>query len=553
MRISFDVNRENNINRVAKKQNFSSVSFKAINPSLHFDVFIQNATSYQPQYKTFMNYCIPVHNKKIMMYMKDNYNLNDFERLFDFAKRKGVFDFKLNEETGFVKTSFIETKENELMSDYVWVTDSCANLELLKEYKQESCKTIFNRLSDFYNMEQIHFDEVIENPQLYKDNPFYDGTQQHGVAHVFNSKTGEIFPYMPKTRLESLGRYLQRAVELIQDGFDGKEYGYKNNEEIPVSVINSISNIVAYLKAINYPSARSCGNWEEQTFVNSLTSDTAIINKGLRDLLNFIYKDTKNSNIIKFRKRLYDSRYGKNFEDKSSLFNLLKDGEKRVQQVPFEETNKGSFNSTLDPWLSERVLNREYDAALSYVIQTERLKDNIYEDVEYKFECLNKMIKALVKPNGMIRFKKDGYLSLDYHQLKNPMFNNKQQNEAEWFLVSEVANSYCSIANELIDNIETKGNITEKDKMLLKKALDGATEYINRSYARITQGSSIKSNGYRCPAYKVPEAYEAVTTEDGIKYVPGAHPLTWAASSLHNASKNYISLLEKIGLLNLLI
>lgn len=91
---------------------------------------------------------------------------------------------------------------------------------------------------------------------------------------------------------------MQRAVELIKDGFNGKEYGYKNNEEIPNSVINSLLNIVAYLKAINYSSARSCGNWEEQTFVNSLTSDTSIINKGLRDLLDFVYKDAKDSNII---------------------------------------------------------------------------------------------------------------------------------------------------------------------------------------------------------------------------------------------------------------
>lgn len=56
-----------------------------------------------------------------------------------------------------------------------------------------------------------------------------------------------------------------------------------------------------------------------------------------------------------------------------------------------------------------------------------------------------------------------------------------------------------------------------------------------------------KSNGYSCPAYKLPEAYEAVTTKNGrIKYVPGAHsPLTWAESSLYKASKQYLNNLKR--------
>ena len=64
------------------------------------------------------------------------------------------------------------------------------------------------------------------------------------------------------------------------------------------------------------------------------------------------------------------------------------------------------------------------------------------------------------------------------------------------------------------------------------------TEYINRGLARITAPNSIKSNGFPCPEYKVPEAYEAITGADGkIRYVPGAHPLAWAESSLYSASK----------------
>ncbi|MCR5266627.1 MAG: hypothetical protein K6E29_08575, partial [Cyanobacteria bacterium RUI128] len=76
----------------------------------------------------------------------------------------------------------------------------------------------------------------------------------------------------------------------------------------------------------------------------------------------------------------------------------------------------------------------------------------------------------------------------------------------------------------------------------------GQTEHMNRSYARITPRNMTKSNRYSCPAYKVPEAYEAVTVKSGkVKFVPGAHsPLTWAESSLHKASNMYLENLERI-------
>ena len=85
----------------------------------------------------------------------------------------------------------------------------------------------------------------------------------------------------------------------------------------------------------------------------------------------------------------------------------------------------------------------------------------------------------------------------------------------------------------------------EKGTALLNKALELETEYINRSYARITPEGTTKANGYPCPAFKVPEAYEAVTIMNGeVKFVPGAHPLTWAESSLKSASDMFLANLK---------
>ena len=90
------------------------------------------------------------------------------------------------------------------------------------------------------------------------------------------------------------------------------------------------------------------------------------------------------------------------------------------------------------------------------------------------------------------------------------------------------------------------------DKKLMQMALNGQTEYINRSYARISAKNSVKSNGYSNMSYKVPEAYEAITLKNGqVKYVPGAHPLTWAASSLHKASALFADNLRKLEKIDL--
>jgi len=65
----------------------------------------------------------------------------------------------------------------------------------------------------------------------------------------------------------------------------------------------------------------------------------------------------------------------------------------------------------------------------------------------------------------------------------------------------------------LLDNIKTTGTQSKKAEKLLSIAMNGQTEHINRSYARITPKGMTKSNGYICPAYRLSEASEAVSTK----------------------------------------
>ena len=512
-------------------------------------VAMQQLNRYNPLKMNFGNYTIPVHNEGIGQKLKRSYSASEFDTLYNFAKSKGTFDYVMNNKTGFIKTSFINRKENPLMSDLIWITDSCNNMLLAKRQKPEDCTKILDKLTDFYEAQKPNFDAVIANPEKYKENTFWPGKGQVGVGHCFVPETRKPHHWFALTRLESVGNYLQTASDMITSGFSGKPYGYKSASEVPDKVIDAIANCTKYLYAINYPKARSCGAWEEQTFVNSLTSDTSIINQGMRDIINLMFSPTSDKNLLEVRTRLLDSKHGDIFNEKEALTDLLRKGEARVKARPGVETFKDGFNKKVEQ-KEEICLERDYDSAMSFIHQTEILDSDVLKDSEKKMDLLSKLEKAVVRPNGAIRYKGDEYLSVNFPTIKTPWQKHTVIHEAEWFLVSEISSAYGAIVKNLLNYAEKQG-LTPEASELLRKALSAETEYINRSYARITPKNMTKSNGYSCPAYKVPEAYEAVNTSKGLKFVPGAHTLTWAESSLMKASDIYsenLVRIEKMGL-----
>lgn len=514
----------------------------------HIKKFVayQQFARYNPLVKDFGGYKIPVHNEEIAKHLKPQYSSEEFKELFDFTKKKGTFDYIMEEKTGFVKTSLINRKENELMSDMIWITDTCNNMELVKTQHPQDCTKVLNKIADLYEGQKDAFDEVIKTPSKYKKSGIHVWQGQTGVGHCFVPQTHKPHHWFAKTRLESVGNYLQQSSDIISTGTKKGKYGYKTSDEIPDTVIDSIANCTKYLKAIHYPTARSCGAWEEQTFMGSLTSDTSICNQGIRDVMKLMYEPTENKELLKVRERISKSKHGDVFNDKKGLEKLLKDGEKRISDMPDLETYTKAPHGAKPKVVNDYI--RYYDSAMAFMPQTEKIDaKDIYRDSAKKLFLLKKLEKNLVRDNGAIRYQGDKYLNLDYHTVKNQLTGNKGKNEAEWFLVSEISAGYGAVAKQLLDHAEMKGSLNAKDKKLLSIALKGQTEHINRSYARITPKNMTKSNLYSCPAYKVPEAYEAVTVPNGkVKYVPGAHnPLTWAESSLYKASRLYLDNLER--------
>ena len=522
------------------QNNVSNVSFTSavprVNNIAHMLVAL-GITTYIPLIKVFSDYTLPVHNKNIAGRLKEEYTPEEFDELYKFAEEKGVFDYTMDESTGLVKTSFVSKNENPLMAELIWITDTCHNMDLVKNKEPEKCTEIFNNVTQFYENQQGVFDNIISNPIVYKHNGLIWASEQNGVGHCFITKTKEPHPWYPKTRLESVGNYLETAADLITSGMSGAKWGYKTAGEVPDSVCCAISNSTAYLKAIHYPTARSCGAWEEHTFLNSLTSDTSICNAGIRNIMKIMYEETSNPEILKLREKIMNTKHGDVFKDRDGLEKLLDDGEKRIIDNPYYETTCGDNVPPLKQG-EEKCVERKYDAAMSFMPQTETLvRGDVIKDAEKKLDFLDELSFAIVRENGAIRYPGDEYLKLDYHKDKSKF---SQDFEAEWFLVTEISKGYGAIARELFEAVDAGVKTKEEISPLLNRAMKKETEHINRGYARITSANVMKSNGYPCPEYKVPESYEAITGADGkIRYVPGAHPLVWAESSLYSASKMF--------------
>lgn len=486
------------------------------------------------------HYELPIHNPKLARFMDESYTSETFNMLLNAADRGGTFGFRVDNNTGFVKTSDIPSEHDFKMADAVWVTDTCRNISLLKQKRPELCTRAIESLSAYYKKQQPEMEKIIVNPNSYNQQ------WNVGLGHVFHPDTYKPHEEFVRTRLESVGQYLQRASELITSGIvKGAEYGYKNADEVGDNTVESFSTCVKYLKAIDYPHAKSCGAWEEKTFKSSLLSDTAIINEGFRRVLKFMYSNTENPEILKLRTRILNSKHGDVFKDKNSLIELLKSGRQRI----------------IDNHAEEAPGERKLDASLSFVSHyadgrltfSRHLTDDIKEHVRV-LEMLegNAESHGLVGENGIARYFEDEYKNLNYDMPEKKGLR-LENHEAQWFMVSDMSKGYGVQLNRLIKMLSAEKRMpTEDEKALMDKLLAKETEYINRGFARITGEDELKANGKECPEFKLPEAYQAITDNIGnVKYNPGTNtPLAWAQSSLLDASQVFsenLRLLEEQG------
>lgn len=529
-----------------RKNNRASIS---LNNQLSYDTVSFSGTlpvknvfdNYKPVHKLFENYEITIHNKEIAKKLSQSYTFKTFKNLFNFAEKNGVFKLDIDPDTHYVKTSLISQAENPLMSKLVWVTDSCNYMPVLKDKYPQNAVPLMENISNFYKKQERYFNKVIHNPLGYELNHDWASTAKFGIGHVFNPANMRTHKWFPHTRLESAGLYLKTMSELIKDGLNGAEYGYKKASDISQNTIDAVTNITAYLEKIVYPYSKSTGPWEEKTFNITPSSDTAVINEGFRKIIDLMYSPSDNAEILKVRKRLLSAKNGKIFEDENKLKNMLKIGEYRIKSNSTEEV----------PSRFERI----FDGALSFIPHTEKFDDDAYKDALEIMNRMNYLERGkIVRSNGVIRYEGDRYLNMTSGHKANNSNLPPLGTEAQWFMSSDISRSYGIAVKRLLEKIAHEGKTDKKTTQLLVKAIKKETEYINRAYARITGKNSYKANGKECPPFQIPEAYQAVTnSKDEIIFVPGTHtPLGWAQASLYNASKLMLENLKGIEKLNIL-
>lgn len=526
------VKRSGNQFVINRQPTVDTVSFSGKLPNV-FD-------KYKTYERIFDGYEISVHNRDISKRLKEEYSAESFKNLFAFAKKKGTFNLNINSDTHYIKTSMIDPKENPLMSKLVWVTDSCRYMPILKDLYPDAAVPLMENISKFYKNQERNFTRVINNPLEYELNHDWAYTAKYGIGHVFNPNNMRTHMWFPHTRLESAGLYLKTMGELISEGLEGAQYGYKSSKQVSRNSVDSIANVTAYLKSIVYPYAKSTGAWEEKTFDITPSSDVAIINDGFRKIINLMYEPTENQELLKLRTRILSSKNGEVFKDEKGLREMLKWGEERIRLNSLEEVPANG--------------GRSLDGALSFIPQSETFSENPIinaKEIMKRIALLehgDAKSPEIVREHGVIRYSGDRYLNMSAghkvdHEAKLP-----EKTEAQWFMTADIAKSYGVAAQKLLDKIETSYlESNNREIALLRKIMAKETEYINRAYARVTGLNSYKANGKECPAFQVPEAYQAVTNSKGeILFVPGTHtPLGWAQASLYDASKLFLENLQR--------
>ena len=84
-------------------------------------------------------------------------------------------------------------------------------------------------LSKYYAKQQRAFDRIINDPLQFELNHDWANTAKNGVGHVFNPQNNITHRWYARTRLDSMGLYLQSMCDLITDGIEGfEDYGYKS-------------------------------------------------------------------------------------------------------------------------------------------------------------------------------------------------------------------------------------------------------------------------------------------------------------------------------------
>ena len=106
-----------------------------------------------------------------------------------------------------------------------------------------------------------------------------------------------------------------------------KDYGYQSAQDVPKEVTKSIAYLVRYFDDIDYPNARTAGNWEEVPFTGGTACDTATIIKALSTFFDLMFNEKYNQNeqIQQVRKNINNEMRNIGFQcDQPNIQKMIK-------------------------------------------------------------------------------------------------------------------------------------------------------------------------------------------------------------------------------------
>lgn len=460
-------------------------------------------------------------------------------------------------------------------------------------------------LADFYGQseELAAIDHAVEDPDFYRL-----GGLTNGVAHIFIPETlKRDSSWFNNKRLESHALALSAFCQSIMPAKSpivmsvlSRQEGAKHEsilslvaeESARARIVKAISNLAIYLKVINTNpktgafdfAAPSAGPWEEVPFADGLTWDTAATLAAFSDLRALLFADhpTDGELLKLIRSEIINSKYGGWLKNATTLDELIVRAHEKIVHRLF-----GSEEPIEHPL-------RPFDSSSAFISTSSiKLADTAVEDAALHCRLLDSLERHLLRENGMIRYAPfnlpmekgkeqlifDSYLA-DNYWLAAPLRSvvtgiqqsigqqfgsqdcsstadyvervrqSRPNSEAQWCWVSVMAEGYARQAVKILEDAHGR-TLDADERRMTDKALRKATQFINRSYARITaaaEKSACKANGKECRGFAVPEAYEHVGSIGkpvASEILPGVNtPLAWGVASLFSASQWFSSALE---------
>jgi hypothetical protein len=552
------------------------------------------AESYSPQQLKLGDITLPVHNEQVAKRLKPEYTPAQFKELFDFCEKNGVFSIKIDEANGLVETATVE--ENWGMSGRRWVTDTVRCGDIEKVVAPKAWLRALITLADFYTQDE----ELAAIEEAVKDANFYrEGGLTNGIAHIFLPETlKRDSTWFNNKRLESHALALSAFCQMLASAEpvvkDQQQSALLTDAKPRSKMVNAISNLATYFKVINTNpdtgafdfAAPSAGPWEEVPFADGLTWDICAMLVAFTDLRTLLFAEelAGNEQIKTIRSEMISTKHGAWLKNIDTLDKLIASANQKMADRLF-----GSEEPMEHPI-------RPFDSSSAFIVTSGvKLANTNLADAKLHCRLLESLERHLVKDNGMIRYSPfdlptengknklvfDSYLADNYWlavPLRSVLTGQQQPNgqefgsedcssteaylervkmarpntEAQWCWVSVMAEGY---ARQTVKILKDAGDrrLTADEDALVSKSLTKATQFINRSYARITGQSTpdnpiYKSNGKQCPPFAVPEAYEHVgliEKSGATAILPGVNtPLAWGVASLFSASQWFADALE---------